>query len=156
MRHRLEDAVEISFGNGERHIDRLDLGYDDKRGGGARLHEIGDIDEPQPAVTTDASSEVQVNVQQAFYALDNKNCSDFKNYIAPALRATMTDADCAAAFANHTDLSHLVYVDWTRSSASADGKTFNVVDSKGNVYMIYVLGDDNIWYLNNKYWETAK
>jgi hypothetical protein len=51
--HRLPNAVGISFGDGERHVDRLDLSNDDELRRGARLHEIADIDEPQAGNAVD-------------------------------------------------------------------------------------------------------
>ncbi len=91
---------------------------------------------------------------QMAYAAQAKSCEGVKAYFAADMRATITEADCAAIFAyfTSTDLTKIVMVDWEKSTVSADAKTVTVVDTKGKTFVTYTLGADGNWYLNSKFW----
>ncbi len=109
-----------------------------------------------PAVSkpgSDPVNETNIDWIQAFYAAQEGLCPDFQSFFAPALRATLTDADCTAAFARLKDTVHPLSIDWDKAAVSADGKTVNLVGFDGKAFGSYVLGADNVWYLNSKFWE---
>ena len=45
--------VKVALRDRKRHVNRLDLGYGDERRRGASLHEVADIDQPQPGDAVD-------------------------------------------------------------------------------------------------------
>jgi hypothetical protein len=103
------------------------------------------------AASADPAHEAQVNwIAMSSALVDSKDCTKFKSYFSPELRATLTQADCDAATAAFT--GGKVMVDWSKSKVNADKSEVAINTSKSVSVGNYIKGNDGVWYMNSKFW----